>query len=120
MRQSKKQGWVPDKYKRKVVVDYMVKQSLAVWGDSSSESDESKNPEEAFMLDVEDGKIGYNSLFALMAKSNYKEEEEVTLFNISQNLSNYTSKKLKKLVSVPIDSFCDLTAEKYLDKVENP
>lgn len=64
------------------------------------------------MLAVEDVETNYNSLFALMVKSDYDEKEEVTSFNIKQNLSIHTPKKLKKLPSVPIDSVCDLIARR--------
>lgn len=41
---EKRKNRVSDKSKRRIVADYVVKQALAAWGDSSSEPDESEHP----------------------------------------------------------------------------
>ncbi|KAH0689265.1 hypothetical protein KY289_016623 [Solanum tuberosum] len=52
---NKRRDPIPDKKGRKVgVADNVVKKALAVWGDSSSDSEESKHSEDASMLAVKD------------------------------------------------------------------
>lgn len=66
------------------------------------------------MLDFKDGDTTYSSFFALMARSDDEEEDKITLFDIKQNLNDYNPKNLRKLITVLIDSLCDLTVEKDL------
>ncbi|KAF3624243.1 hypothetical protein FXO38_30360 [Capsicum annuum] len=75
-----------------------------VKGDTSSESDETKNPKDVSMLALEDSEITYDSLFALMEKLEDKDENEVTLSDIKEKLDNYFAKNIKNLANVLIDS----------------
>ncbi|KAF3684265.1 Eukaryotic translation initiation factor 5A-4 [Capsicum annuum] len=80
---------VPEKSRRKSATDYTVKQALAVWGDSSSESEKDENPEDVCMLAVEDKNVTFDSLFALMA--NTKDEEENKIRSIANGELSYLS-----------------------------
>lgn len=62
-------------------------------GDSSSESDKSKHPEDALVMVVEEDDIIFNSNFSVMAKLD--NAEEATLLDIKQNLNDYSLQKLK-------------------------
>ncbi|XP_070022582.1 uncharacterized protein [Nicotiana sylvestris] len=63
-----KRNLVPDKcFKRKNVADNIVKQALAAWGDSSSESEEENDHGDSSMIAVESEATEYDSIFALMA-----------------------------------------------------
>lgn len=66
------------------------------------------------MMVFEDSDDVFDSLFVFMAKSYDKEDEEVKLHNIKQNLNNYFMKKLKDLETVLIDSLVELTNKKDL------
>ena len=57
-----------------------------------------------FTLAVEEYEITYDSLFALMASTEDEEENEVTLSDIKKNLDNYSTRKIKDLTTVLIDS----------------
>lgn len=118
---GKRKDRVLKKSRRKVVVDYAVKQALAVWGDTSIKYDASKKIEDVSMLAAKDSEIFYSSLFALREKSDGEEKNEVTLFYIKKNKYDYSPKKIKKLANVLLNSVCELTAERELleDKVEN-
>ncbi|XP_070042488.1 uncharacterized protein [Nicotiana tomentosiformis] len=64
-----KRNPVPDKrFKRKEAADNVMKQALAAWGDSSSKSGED-NAQGDTMMAVESETSDYDSIFALMAKS---------------------------------------------------
>nr|XP_009778224.1 PREDICTED: uncharacterized protein LOC104227641 [Nicotiana sylvestris] len=72
-----KRNLVPDrKFKRRDVADNIVKQALAVWGDSSSESEGDNEKEDTSMVAVESKATKYDFIFALMAKSDEDEEED--------------------------------------------
>lgn len=79
---GKRKDRVPDKSKRRVVVNYIVKQALATLGDSSYEFDKSEHPADALILVVEKDNTIYNSLYTLMEKSDDDEEDKVTLLDI--------------------------------------
>lgn len=108
----KRKDEFPKKSRRKVVADYKVKQPLAIWRDTSSESDESKKNKDFSMLAVEE--ISYNSLFALMEKSEDEEENKVTLFDIKKKLNNYSHKKITKLANVLLNYVCELIIQRDL------
>lgn len=61
------------------------------------------------MMVVEDEESVFNSLFALMEKSDDKDDEEVTFLDIKENLKDYSLKEPKSLDSILIYGFCDLT-----------
>ncbi|XP_070026663.1 uncharacterized protein [Nicotiana sylvestris] len=72
-----KRNPVPDKrFKRKDVTDNVVKQALAALGDSSSESREDDEQDYSSMMVVESEAAEYDSIFALMGKSDEDEEDE--------------------------------------------
>ncbi|XP_070055108.1 uncharacterized protein [Nicotiana tomentosiformis] len=76
-----KRNPVPDKrFKRKEVVDNVVKQTLVAWGYSSSESGEDDAQSDNSMMTVESEGANYYSIFALMAKSD--DNELISLANI--------------------------------------
>ena len=60
---GKNRDQVPIKSKRKVVADYVVKQALAVQGDSSNESDNAQQFKDLCMIVVKDSEFFYDSLF---------------------------------------------------------
>lgn len=74
----------------------------AMWGDSSSDSEErsSKNYAWASTKDEQ---------FGLVAKSDGDDDKYVTLLDIKKNLKYYFLKKIKFLTNVLIDDVCDLT-----------
>lgn len=67
------------------------------------------------MLAVDYGENTYNSLF-LSYPNQMKKKDEITPFNIKQNLNDYTLKKLIKLANSLIAFLCKLTIEKDLLK----
>ncbi|XP_070050855.1 uncharacterized protein [Nicotiana tomentosiformis] len=72
-----KRNPVPDKrFKRKNVADNVVKQALAAWGDSSSESEEENDHGDSSMIAVNSEATEYDSIFALMAQSNDDEDDD--------------------------------------------
>lgn len=93
-----------EKIKRCVAAYYMVRQALASWRVPSSDSDESQNCENVFMMLIEDVNDTFFSIFTFMAKSDDEDDKEVTLHDIKQNLNHYSQKRLKGLASVLIDS----------------
>ncbi|XP_070005625.1 intracellular protein transport protein USO1-like [Nicotiana sylvestris] len=82
-----KRNPVPDKlFKRKNVADNVVRQALVAWGDSSSESEEENVHRDSSMMVVESEAIEYDSIFALMAQSDYDEDndDEKTIENLKK------------------------------------
>nr|XP_009763741.1 PREDICTED: myosin-1-like [Nicotiana sylvestris] len=72
-----KRDTVPDKrFSRKSAADNVVKQALAAWGDSSSESEEKPNAGSISMMAMQNQAKEYDSLFALMAQSDEDEEDD--------------------------------------------
>lgn len=64
------------------------------------------------MIVMEDDVQVYNSLFTLLADSNYDKDDQVNLLDIKDNLKDYSHNRLKSLVSVLIDNVNELTKEK--------
>ncbi|XP_070022898.1 uncharacterized protein [Nicotiana sylvestris] len=99
-------------FERRDVADNMVKQALADWGDSSSESEGEDDQGDASMM-VVDNK--YESIFALMAEFDDDEdndEDEISFFDVQRNLKTYSKKKLMSLANVLIDAYHSLINEK--------
>ncbi|XP_049397267.1 uncharacterized protein LOC125861400 [Solanum stenotomum] len=110
---DRRRDLVPEKNARKPAVEYVVNKALIVWGDSSSESEESECPDDASMMVVKDDENVSDGLFALMAKSDSEEDKQkVTLLDLKQNLNTYFVRMLRNLADVLIDSVIKLTAEK--------
>lgn len=107
---------VLDHAKRKAHVDQLVKKALEVWGNASSESEEEADShEDVSMMVVEDDGSVFNFIFSLMAKSNNEEDlNEVTLFDLNNDLDTLPIKRLRKLVAVLIDSVDELTSENLM------
>ncbi|XP_019244387.1 PREDICTED: uncharacterized protein LOC109224256 [Nicotiana attenuata] len=104
---------VPDgKFKRRDVANNMVKQALADWGDSSSESEGEDDQGDASMMVVDNE---YESIFALMDQSHNdkdKEEDEACFLDVQRNLKTYSKKTLMSLANVLIDAHHSLINEK--------
>nr|XP_033510365.1 uncharacterized protein LOC117275117 [Nicotiana tomentosiformis] len=112
---------VPDKrFKRKDVADNVVKQAPAAWGDSSSESGDDDDQGDNFMMAVESEVAEYDSIFALMAKSDEDkedddeddDEDEVNFLDVQRNLKSYSQKKLISLANILIDAYHSLINDK--------
>ncbi|KAH0689668.1 hypothetical protein KY289_017026 [Solanum tuberosum] len=113
--ENKRRDQVHDKSSRTETVDYVVNDALAAWGDSSSDSKKSEHPKDTSMLAVKDYEDMFDATFDFMEKSDDQEaEEEVTLFDLKQNLHVYCVKNLRSLAVVLIDSIIELTTEKDL------
>ncbi|XP_070026027.1 uncharacterized protein [Nicotiana sylvestris] len=68
---------VPDKrFKRKDATDNVVKQALAAWGDSSSESEADDDQGDSSMMAVESEAVEYDSIFALLEKSENDDDDD--------------------------------------------
>nr|XP_009600946.1 nucleolin-like [Nicotiana tomentosiformis] len=77
MDKTTKMNPVPDrKFKRREVVDNVVKQALVTWGDSSGESESDDKQGDSSMMDVESKAAQYDSIFALTAKSDEDEDDD--------------------------------------------
>ncbi|XP_070026216.1 uncharacterized protein [Nicotiana sylvestris] len=111
-----KRNPVPDKrFKRKNVADNVMKQALAAWGDSSSESEEENDAGDSSMMAFESEANEYDSIFALMAQSDNDENDdndEVNFRDIQRNLKSYSPKKLMSLANVLIDAYHSLVDNK--------
>lgn len=67
------------------------------------------------MLAVIDDKNVFDGMFTFMAKSDNEEDQEnVTLYDLKQNLNAYYVRKLRNLANVLIDSVIESTIEKKL------
>ncbi|XP_070030006.1 uncharacterized protein [Nicotiana sylvestris] len=118
-----KRNLILDKrFNRKNAPDNIVKQALAAWGDSSSESKRKLDAENNSMMAVETETMKYNSLFALMAQSDDDDEEdvddEVNFKDVQRNLKSYSSKKLRSLSNVLIDAYYSLVNDKKILTIE--
>ncbi|XP_070035727.1 uncharacterized protein [Nicotiana tomentosiformis] len=72
-----KRNPVPDKrFKRNNVTDNVVKQALAAWGDSSSESEQENDHGDRSMMAVESEATMYDSIFDLMDQSDDNEDDD--------------------------------------------
>ena len=107
---------VLDNAKRKDHSDQLVKKALVVWVNASSESkEETDSPEDILMMAIQDDETVYNSIFSLMAKSDNEEDlNEVTLFDLKDDLDTLSINRLRKLVALLIDSVDELTSEKLM------
>nr|XP_016492249.1 PREDICTED: uncharacterized protein LOC107811770 [Nicotiana tabacum] len=97
-------------FNRKNVADNIVRQALAAWGDSSSESGKYDEPGNNSMMAVESESIEYDSIFALMAQSDDEDNDdyEVNFLDVQGNLKSYSPKKLMSLANVLIDTYHSL------------
>lgn len=77
------------------------KELFCVYRDTSTDSDEFEDPYDTCMTAVKDNEDVFGP-FYLMDKSEDKVDKEVTLLNLKENLNIYSTKKLKRLASVPI------------------
>ncbi|XP_070055104.1 uncharacterized protein [Nicotiana tomentosiformis] len=107
-----KRNPVPERrFKRKDVADNVVKQAFAAWGDSSSESEGDDEQGDTSMMYIESEAAEYDSIFALMAKSDNDEDDdddEVNFLDVQTNLKQYSQKKLISLANVLIDTYHNL------------
>ncbi|XP_070010425.1 uncharacterized protein [Nicotiana sylvestris] len=98
-----------EKNLRKDVADNVVKQALAAWGDSSSESEEDDDQADISMMAVESEAAVYDSIFSLMAKSDNNEndddDDEVNFLDVQRNIKSYSPKKLISLANILIDAY---------------
>ncbi|XP_070037183.1 uncharacterized protein [Nicotiana tomentosiformis] len=103
-----KRNPVPDKrFKRKDVADNIVKQALAAWGDSTSESREGDERGETSMMAIESEAAEYDSIFVLIAKSGDDDDEgEVK----GSNQKWYMDSGCSKHMTGSIDDFLSLKA----------
>ncbi|XP_070019525.1 uncharacterized protein [Nicotiana sylvestris] len=119
---STKRNLVPNKrFNRISGVDNIVKQALAAWGDSSSESKREPDVESSSMMAVETEAMKYDSLFMLMAQSDEDEEDEddeVNFRDVKRNLKSYSSKKLRSLANILIDAYYSLDNDKEILTLE--
>ncbi|XP_070047490.1 uncharacterized protein [Nicotiana tomentosiformis] len=111
-----KRNQVPDKrFKRKDVADNVVKQALATWGDSSSESGKDDDKGYSSMMAVESEATEYDSIFSLMIQSDDDEdddEDEVNFLDVQKKLKSYSQNKLISLANVLIDAYHNLINDK--------
>jgi len=91
----------------------MVKKAFVVWGNTSSDSEESEHPEDVSMMAVKDDEDIFNSIFSLMAKTDDEDnKEEVTLLDNKDGTYTLSIERLRKHFIVLIDSVDELTNEK--------
>ena len=91
----------------------MVKRVFAVWGDESSESvEEVEENEDVSMMAIEDDESIINSIFSLMSRSDDEDHApEVTLFELKDDLENLSTKSVRKLAALLIDSIDERSIE---------
>ncbi|XP_070014480.1 uncharacterized protein [Nicotiana sylvestris] len=100
-----KRNLVPNKdFKIKRFADNVVKQALAAWGDSSSESEDETDAGDNSMMAVENEENEYDSTFALMAQSDDDEDDD----NIEETIC-----ELKKEKDVLTKKIANLEHERY-------
>lgn len=110
-----KRNPVPDrKFKIRDDTDNVVKEALAAWGDSSSESEGDDDQGDTSMMVVESESTEYDSIFALMSKSDDEEDndDEVNFLEVQRNLKTYSQKKLVSLANILIDAYHILINDK--------
>ena len=72
----------------------MVKEALAAWGDSSSDSEDPDEPNDLSMVAVHEEETIFNEMFSVMAHTeNEEEDDQVTLLDMKNDLDNYSLKK---------------------------
>ncbi|XP_070031897.1 kinetochore protein SLK19-like [Nicotiana tomentosiformis] len=90
-------------------------------GDSSSESGEDDAQDDTSMMAVESEAADYDSIFALMAKSDDDEDnddDEVNFLDVQRNLKPYSQKKLISLENILIDAYHNLINDKNALTIE--
>ncbi|XP_070029457.1 uncharacterized protein [Nicotiana sylvestris] len=103
-----KRNSVPDRcFNRKNATDNVVRQALAAWGDSSSESEFG-----------EDDEPGNNSMMAVESDDEDDDDDEVKFLDVQRNLKSYSPKKLMSLANVLTDAYHSLINGKYVLIVE--
>nr|XP_009767892.1 PREDICTED: putative receptor-like protein kinase At3g47110 [Nicotiana sylvestris] len=110
-----KRNPVPDrKFKIRDDTDNVVKEALVAWGDSSSESEGDDDQGDTSMMVVESESTEYDSIFALMSKSDDEEDndDEVNFLEVQRNLKTYSQKKLVSLANILIDAYHILINDK--------
>lgn len=101
------------KYGKKVEATKIFNQVfVSCWGDSSSDSYDSKQGGDASMEIIKDEVLVFNSLFPLMADIGNDEDNQMTLLNIKKNIKDYSHGKLRSLAFVLFDSKGDLAKDK--------
>ncbi|XP_070043166.1 uncharacterized protein [Nicotiana tomentosiformis] len=107
-----KRNPIPNKrFKRKDVTHNVVKQALAAWGNSSSESGEDDEQSDRSMIAVKSEAVKYDYIFALMVKSN-DDEYEVNFLDSQRNLKSYSQKRHISLANIVIDAYHNLIKDK--------
>ncbi|XP_075112165.1 uncharacterized protein LOC142182112 [Nicotiana tabacum] len=107
-----KRNPIPNRiFMRKDAIDNIVKQALAAWGDSSSESEGVDEQGDISMMAVESESTEYDSIFALMEKSD-DDDDKVNFLDVQRNLKSYSQKKLISLANVLIDTNHNLINDK--------
>lgn len=92
-------------------VDCVMRKTLDVQKNTSSDLDDSEHSDGSSMLGVKDDEELLDSMFAFMQK---QDNEEVTLSDFKQNVNSFSIKNFRNLVVVLIDSIIDLITEKNL------
>ncbi|XP_049373989.1 uncharacterized protein LOC125839052 [Solanum verrucosum] len=112
----RKRDLVPDHARRNAHADQLVRKAFVLWGNDSSESEEDVESDEyVSMMAIEDNESVFNSIFSLMAKSDDEDDsDEVTLFDLKDDLDVFPVEKLRKLVSLLIDSVDERTNENLM------
>ena len=71
----------------------MVKKPLALWGDSSSDSEDPDELNDVSMVVVDEEETIFNEMFALMAHTeNEEEDDKVPLLDMKHDVNNYSLK----------------------------
>ncbi|XP_009759032.1 uncharacterized protein [Nicotiana sylvestris] len=116
-----KRNLVPDnsnrKFKRKDIANNVVKQALAAWRDSSSKSDGNDEQGDTSIMAIESEVAKYDSIFALMAKSDDDDDDdddEINFLDIQKNLKSYSQKKFVSSANVLIDAYYNLINDKNI------
>ncbi|XP_070050783.1 uncharacterized protein [Nicotiana tomentosiformis] len=113
-----KRNPVPDKkFKRKDAAENVMKQAFAAWGDSFSKYGEDDEQADTSMMAVESEAAKYDSIFALMEKSD-DVEDEINFLDVQRNLKSYSQKKLISLANILIDVYHNLINDKNVLIVE--
>ncbi|XP_070002575.1 kinetochore-associated protein DSN1-like [Nicotiana sylvestris] len=117
---SKRNLVLDRRFNRKKTVDNVARQTLAAWGDSSSEFGEGDEPSNNSMMEVESKSTEYDSIFALMSQSNDEDndDDEVNFLDIQRNLKSYSPKKLISLANMLIDTYHSLVNDSDVLAVE--
>lgn len=62
---TQRMNQVPDIFKRRKVIDKMIKQGLVAWGDISSGFEPKNNKQDTSLVTIEDKSIMFDSFFIL-------------------------------------------------------